>query len=101
MNERARVRAAMELAKAALEKAGGQPPCSNAPDLWFEVADPNEYEDGREARQDDFKWAKKMCLTCDILLECRQYGLEYAEEYGVWGGLSPLDRRRMLAKGEK
>lgn len=101
MNERARIKAALELARAAAEEAGGQPPCSNAPDLWFDVADPTA--DGRDAipTQEDYRWAKTMCLSCDIILQCRKYAIEFEEPHGVWGGMSPLDRHRARREYER
>ena len=95
MNERDRFKAALELARLANEEAGGQPPCSNAPDLWFDVAD--HHPDGRDAvlTQADYSAAKKACLDCEIIVQCREYALRFEEPFGVWGGLSPFDRRKM------
>lgn len=38
--------------------------------------------------------ARHICRNCHVLLECAQWGLEH-EPYGVWGGLSPRDRREI------
>nr|WP_236653713.1 WhiB family transcriptional regulator [Streptacidiphilus melanogenes] len=40
--------------------------------------------------------AKRVCAACPVLAQCREYALECAEEYGVWGGLSENDRAGVL-----
>ena len=62
-------------------------PCTNFPDLFF--------GDGPGQVISDMRIAKNMCRKCPIMLQCARYGLEADEEYGVWGGLSPLDRRKL------
>jgi len=39
--------------------------------------------------------AKKVCATCPVQNECLQYALDHDERYGVWGGLSERDRRKL------
>jgi WhiB family redox-sensing transcriptional regulator len=39
--------------------------------------------------------AKRVCAVCPVLSECRAYALANIELFGVWGGLSDKDRRRM------
>jgi WhiB family transcriptional regulator, redox-sensing transcriptional regulator len=39
--------------------------------------------------------AKRICAACPVLTECREYALVNVELYGVWGGLSDKERRRM------
>lgn len=36
--------------------------------------------------------AKKICTTCPHLDECFQWGIHH-EEHGIWGGLTPNERR--------
>ena len=43
--------------------------------------------------------AKKVCLTCDVRGDCLQYALTHDERFGIWGGLSERERRR-LRRGE-
>ncbi len=92
---------ALRLAKAAAEEAGGQPPCSNAPDLWFDAG--NSQENGRDAipSQADYSAAKALCNTCEIVIQCRTHALKFKEPYGVWGGLSPIDRNRLYKQIER
>jgi WhiB family redox-sensing transcriptional regulator len=37
--------------------------------------------------------AKAVCASCPVLVECRTYGMEHNERFGVWGGLSERERR--------
>lgn len=37
--------------------------------------------------------AKKQCMDCKVRLECLHIGLD--ENWGIWGGLSEIDRRKI------
>jgi hypothetical protein len=37
--------------------------------------------------------AKFICATCPIVQECQDYALAAKEEYGIWGGLTPDERK--------
>ncbi len=39
--------------------------------------------------------AKKVCLACDVRGECLEYALANDERFGIWGGLSERERRRL------
>jgi WhiB family redox-sensing transcriptional regulator len=39
--------------------------------------------------------AKKVCLTCEVRGECLEYALGNDERFGIWGGLSERERRRL------
>jgi len=39
--------------------------------------------------------AKKVCLTCDVRQECLEYALSNDERFGIWGGLSERERRKL------
>jgi len=39
--------------------------------------------------------AKRICSTCDVRSECLEYALEHDERFGIWGGLSERERRRV------
>jgi WhiB family transcriptional regulator, redox-sensing transcriptional regulator len=39
--------------------------------------------------------AKKVCLTCEVRSECLDYALANDERFGIWGGLSERERRRL------
>jgi WhiB family transcriptional regulator, redox-sensing transcriptional regulator len=39
--------------------------------------------------------AKKVCLSCDVRAECLEYALAHDERFGIWGGMSERERRRL------
>ena len=39
--------------------------------------------------------AKRICARCEVKAECLAYALEHDERYGIWGGLSERERRRL------
>ena len=39
--------------------------------------------------------AKQVCRGCDVRPECLRYALEHEERFGIWGGLSERERRRL------
>jgi WhiB family redox-sensing transcriptional regulator len=42
--------------------------------------------------------AREICATCAVRVTCLEYALEHREEFGIWGGLSENQRRRLIAK---
>jgi WhiB family transcriptional regulator, redox-sensing transcriptional regulator len=58
--------------------------CRNAdPDLFF----PAEGEDAEAAL--------KICRGCPVRPECLEWALDTRVRYGVWGGTTERDRRRL------
>ena len=43
--------------------------------------------------------AKRVCRGCPVQAECLEFGLH--ERYGVWGGLSERERRRVAAARQR
>lgn len=39
--------------------------------------------------------AKKICVGCEVRGECLEYALEHDERFGIWGGMSERERRRV------
>ena len=39
--------------------------------------------------------AKKICTGCEVRAECLSYALAHDERFGIWGGLSERERRRI------
>jgi WhiB family transcriptional regulator, redox-sensing transcriptional regulator len=39
--------------------------------------------------------AKRICLGCEVKDECLDYALAHDERFGIWGGLSERERRRL------
>jgi WhiB family redox-sensing transcriptional regulator len=42
--------------------------------------------------------AKRVCARCPVRELCRSYALENEEEFGVWGGLSEIERKHLIAE---
>jgi WhiB family redox-sensing transcriptional regulator len=66
-------------------------------DRWQERAlcaqtDPEAFfpEKGGSTRE-----AKKICEVCPVREQCLAYALEHDERFGIWGGLSERERRRL------
>ena len=39
--------------------------------------------------------AKRICTSCDVRAECLEYALRNDERFGIWGGLSERERRKL------
>jgi WhiB family transcriptional regulator, redox-sensing transcriptional regulator len=39
--------------------------------------------------------AKRVCMACEVRVQCLDYALENDERFGIWGGLSERERRRV------
>lgn len=42
--------------------------------------------------------AKRICVGCDVRMECADYAVRAREPYGVWGGLSEDEREFIYAR---
>ncbi len=42
--------------------------------------------------------AKRICLGCEVRAECLEYALAHDERFGIWGGLSERERRKLKHK---
>jgi WhiB family redox-sensing transcriptional regulator len=77
--------------------AFGPEPLPANTDQWQDRAlcaqtDPEAFfpEKGGSTRE-----AKKICLGCEVRNECLEYALAHDERFGIWGGLSERERRRL------
>ena len=62
----------------------GQANCKGAdPDLFFP-------ERGASTRE-----AKEVCRGCVVREDCLEYALANSEKFGIWGGMSERERRRV------
>lgn len=58
--------------------------CLNAdPDVFFP-------EKGGSTRE-----AKRICAECTVRVACLEYALEHDERFGIWGGMSERERRKL------
>jgi WhiB family redox-sensing transcriptional regulator len=57
--------------------------CRDDPDLFY------------PDRGGDIRKAKRICRGCPVRQPCLDYALERGERFGVWGGLSERERRRL------
>ncbi|NDB19145.1 MAG: WhiB family transcriptional regulator [Actinobacteria bacterium] len=39
--------------------------------------------------------AKRVCTACQVRVECLEYALAHDERFGIWGGMSERERRRL------
>ncbi len=69
--------------------------CLEYPAVLFFGMDDAESPAERRAREDR---AKSICFTCEVREECLEYALETREPYGIWGGLTEVERRARLHK---
>jgi WhiB family transcriptional regulator, redox-sensing transcriptional regulator len=72
-------------------------PATEEDDQWQENAlcaqtDPEAFfpEKGGSTRE-----AKRICLGCEVKDKCLEYALANDERFGIWGGLSERERRRL------
>jgi WhiB family redox-sensing transcriptional regulator len=49
-------------------------------------------------RRRRLRQAKRICGQCPVRLLCARYALENGEKFGVWGGLSETERRRLRSR---
>ncbi|QSE90783.1 WhiB family transcriptional regulator [Rhodococcus pseudokoreensis] len=54
---------------------------------------PDNEEMGTRLRRE--RAAKQICGPCVVRMQCRMHALLAAERYGVWGGLTESERRRV------
>lgn len=43
--------------------------------------------------------ARKVCAECPVATRCLEYALTHNETFGVWGGVSERDRRKLKRGG--
>ena len=68
--------------------------CLPLPGILFFGMDDNESPIERRAREEQ---AKSICATCTVRSECLAYALVTKEAYGIWGGLTELERKAVAS----
>jgi WhiB family transcriptional regulator, redox-sensing transcriptional regulator len=72
----------------------------------FDPAEPPEWQDRALCAQTDpeaffpekggsTREAKRICQGCEVKAECLEYALAHDERFGIWGGLSERERRKL------
>lgn len=73
---------------------------------FFDEADEQEWQERALCAQTDpeaffpekggsTREAKKVCLTCEVRDDCLESALMNDERFGIWGGLSERERRKL------
>ena len=57
--------------------------------------DPDVFFPGPDGSPDQ---AVRICRACPVVDECREWALDARVRYGIWGGLTERDRRRLLRR---
>jgi WhiB family redox-sensing transcriptional regulator len=65
---------------------------SAEPDMWFT-------ETAGHALSATQKQAIEACGWCPVRAECLQFALDTDEQFGVWGGMTPSQRRKLKNRG--
>ena len=63
---------------------------SDAVHFFAPLGEPREERSRRE------RAARALCRTCKVQPACLEYALRVQEPYGIWGGHTELERRRLL-----
>lgn len=76
----------------AISEAKDIPPCQQTdPELWFS---------DRDDIGITYRIAKKFCQQCPVQKECLEYALAANETFGIWGGLTPQERFKLMGRGK-
>jgi WhiB family transcriptional regulator, redox-sensing transcriptional regulator len=57
-----------------------------------------EHTEVVKEKRDREEVAKAVCRTCPVNQECLEHALESKEAYGIWGGLTELERKALLRR---
>lgn len=60
-----------------------QAPCKSASDEFF------------SSKPSEQRKAVKVCNSCQFLDTCKEWALTNPHDYGVWGGMTPADLRKI------
>jgi WhiB family redox-sensing transcriptional regulator len=77
-------------AQAELEDAGDSLPCRDNPDFFY----PEDYYEPASKMLAE-RMAKILCIGCPLKKLCKDYAVAAQENYGIWGGTTPQERREI------
>ena len=72
--------------------------CLPYPSVLFFGLDDAETTHEKRARERE---AKLVCSRCLVRNECLQHAIEAREQYGIWGGLTEMERRARARRGTR
>ena len=67
--------------------------CQGQAELFY-----NDEQDLKGVRRRKERAAKVLCEHCPVIVECRQYAMNARELYGVWGGLTEMERHKLAGR---
>ena len=76
----------------AIEEAPAIPGC--------QTTDPEIFFPDKDEANGLYNMAKQLCYQCPVQKMCLDYAMKTGQEFGVWGGLTVMERRR-LRTGQK
>jgi WhiB family transcriptional regulator, redox-sensing transcriptional regulator len=68
-------------------------------DAACQDADPELFFPGIRSPWAQVKTAKLICRSCPVTTMCLSWALASGQEYGIWGGLTEDERRRLHRRG--
>ncbi len=74
-----------------------KPACARENPIYFYVDDDDEVDLPAELSNKSYDKAVEICKECFHKVDCAEWGIRY-EKWGVWGGLTPLERIRVRRK---
>ena len=75
------------------------PPFAADPDDACSTADAAKFfpNEGKWAARNALP-AKRICRRCPLAAECLAWAIETRQDWGIWGGTTPAERRRLLER---
>jgi Transcription factor WhiB. len=77
-----------------ITRLGNQVGCMNAPEEWFTTSKSFNITDS----YDNLAMVREICNECPVKNLCLEYAIEQQEDFGVFGGMTPGERRRLRRK---
>jgi WhiB family redox-sensing transcriptional regulator len=56
--------------------------------------DPEPFFPEKGANGNQIAQAKDVCASCPVQALCLDWAIDHHERYGIWGGMTDLERRR-------
>lgn len=69
--------------------------CRGPQSLMFFPPTHFERKEDKDQRE---KEAKRICAQCGVRADCLDYAIRIREPHGIWGGLTEMERRILLAR---